>query len=42
MQSCEKKILVTGATGFVASHLIHQLLAQNYQVVGTVRSLAKK
>ena len=36
------KVLVTGATGYVASHLIKELLQRGYEVVGTVRSLAKK
>ena len=31
---------VTGATGFLASELVHQLLAGGYYVHGTVRSLA--
>jgi len=33
-------VLVTGAAGFIASHCIQQLLAQGYQVRGTVRSTA--
>lgn len=36
-----QKVLVTGATGFVASHLILGLLDQGYAVRGTIRSLAK-
>ena len=32
-------ILVTGASGFIASHLVQQLLEQGYRVRGTVRSL---
>jgi nucleoside-diphosphate-sugar epimerase len=32
-------ILVTGATGFVASHTVAQLLQRGYKVRGTVRSL---
>jgi len=36
------KVLVTGATGFIALHCIKQLLDQGYQVKGTVRSLTKK
>jgi uncharacterized protein YbjT (DUF2867 family) len=35
-------ILVTGATGFIASHVINQLLQRGYKVVGTVRNLANK
>ena len=36
------KVLVTGATGFIALHCIQQLLDQGYQVKGTVRSITKK
>ena len=31
-------ILVTGASGFVATHVVKELLEQGYQVRGTVRS----
>mmetsp|Transcript_2119 Transcript_2119/g.2077 ORF Transcript_2119/g.2077 Transcript_2119/m.2077 type:complete len:366 (-) Transcript_2119:118-1215(-) len=34
-------ILVTGATGFIAGHLILQLLNRGYKVRGTVRDLSK-
>lgn len=34
-------VLVTGASGFVAQHVILQLLAKGYSVRGTVRSKAK-
>ncbi|KAK2805861.1 hypothetical protein FQN51_008635 [Onygenales sp. PD_10] len=34
-------VVVTGANGFIASHIVDQLLAQNYLVRGTVRSLSK-
>ncbi|CAK7900707.1 putative NADPH-dependent methylglyoxal reductase Grp2p [[Candida] anglica] len=34
-------IFVSGATGFIAQHLILQLLAKGYKVVGSVRSIAK-
>ncbi|MFC6170810.1 NAD-dependent epimerase/dehydratase family protein [Loigolactobacillus jiayinensis] len=37
-----KKVLVTGGNGFLALHLIKQLLNNDYQVRTTVRSLAKK
>ena len=32
------KVLVTGASGFIASHIVKQLLEQGYDVRGTVRS----
>ncbi|KAF8304367.1 NAD-binding protein [Clavulina sp. PMI_390] len=35
------KILVTGASGFLATHCAAQLLADGYEVVGTVRSQSK-
>lgn len=35
------RVLVTGATGFIASHAIADLLAHGYDVRGTVRSRAK-
>lgn len=34
-----KTVLVTGASGFIASHVVKQLLELNCKVVGTVRSL---
>ncbi|QLG72908.1 hypothetical protein HG535_0D06170 [Zygotorulaspora mrakii] len=34
-------VLVTGATGFIALHIVGDLLDQNYKVIGTVRSEAK-
>lgn len=36
------KVLVTGASGFIALHCIQQLLDQGYHVKGTVRSENKK
>ncbi len=36
----ETKVLVTGATGFVAGHCIQELLTHGYTVRGSVRSLA--
>src|SRR5689334_1013581 len=36
------QILVTGATGFLASHVIKNLLEKGFTVRGTVRSLARK
>jgi nucleoside-diphosphate-sugar epimerase len=35
------KVLVTGATGFIAQHCILQLLEQGYQVRGTARSAGR-
>ena len=32
------RILVTGASGFVAAHLIHEFLSAGYNVRGTLRS----
>jgi len=36
-----KTVLVTGVTGFIAGHVVHELLGRGYSVRGTVRSLAK-
>lgn len=35
------RILVSGANGFLASHIVDQLLLAGFQVRGTVRALAK-
>ncbi|MFN7180816.1 SDR family oxidoreductase [Hyphomonas sp.] len=35
------KVLVTGATGFIAGHVIHQLLEAGHEVTGTARSAAR-
>jgi nucleoside-diphosphate-sugar epimerase len=35
------KVLVTGATGFVGSHLVHRLLQSGHRVVATASSAAK-
>lgn len=35
------KVLVTGATGFIAGHVIHQLIEAGHEVTGTARSAAK-
>lgn len=35
------KVLVTGATGFIAGHVIHQLLEAGHEVTGTARSASK-
>ena len=34
-------VLVTGASGFIASHIVDQLLERGYRVRGTVRDAAK-
>lgn len=34
-------VLVTGATGFIAQHIVDKLLARGYSVIGTSRSQAK-
>lgn len=39
--SIAPRVLVTGASGFIASHIIAALLSLGYRVRGTVRSLAK-
>lgn len=36
---CDKPILVTGATGYLASWIVRLLLEEGYKVRGTVRSL---
>ena len=36
----DTKVLVTGATGFIAGHCIQELLAHGYAVRGSVRDLA--
>jgi dihydroflavonol-4-reductase len=42
MPATDAPILVTGATGFVASRIVEQLLSMGRRVRGTVRSLSKK
>ena len=37
-----EKYLVTGANGYIASHVVDQLLKQGHHVRGTVRSLDDK
>ena len=39
MNNKKERVLVTGATGYIASHVIKELLEKNYSVRGTVRSL---
>jgi len=34
-------VCVTGASGFIAAHLVKSLLEKGYRVKGTVRSLSK-
>ena len=36
------KVFVTGATGYLARHVIRELLESGYQVVGSVRDLARE
>ena len=38
----EDHILVTGASGYIAIHVVHQLLQQNVKVRGTVRNLGNE
>ncbi|KAA0162869.1 hypothetical protein FNF27_07817 [Cafeteria roenbergensis] len=40
--STARKVCVTGASGFIASHLTAMLLERGYTVHGTVRSMARK
>jgi nucleoside-diphosphate-sugar epimerase len=35
------KTLLTGANGFVAAHLLDQLIAEGHHVTGSVRSISK-
>lgn len=34
-------VFISGATGFIAQHIVSQLLEQNYKVIGSARSQAK-
>ncbi|CAL9733647.1 NADPH-dependent methylglyoxal reductase Gre2p [Monosporozyma servazzii] len=34
-------VFISGATGFIAKHIVGQLLDQNYKVIGTARTQAK-
>lgn len=35
------KVFITGASGFIAQHIVKLLVSKGYEVIGTVRSLAK-
>ncbi|SCU80074.1 LAMI_0B00716g1_1 [Lachancea mirantina] len=37
----DEKVIVTGASGFVASHIVNILLSERFHVIGTVRSKEK-
>lgn len=37
----KQKVLVSGASGFIASHIVKQLVDLGYHVIGTVRSESK-
>lgn len=37
----DKPVCVTGASGFIAAHIVQQLLAKGYSVRGTVRKSPK-
>lgn len=41
IESMVTTVLITGASGFIAQHIVKQLLEQNYTVIGTVRSKTK-
>jgi dihydroflavonol-4-reductase len=41
IQNMTKTVLVTGVTGFIAGHVVHELLSRGYIVRGTVRGMAK-
>lgn len=42
MDSSAPRVLVTGVSGYVASHIVVSLLALGYRVRGTIRSIAKR
>ena len=37
-----KKVLVTGASGFIGSHCVIDLLEHGYQVIGTIRDMSRE
>lgn len=41
-EDMSQTILVSGASGYIASHVIKLLLERGYKVIGTVRNLANK
>lgn len=41
-KSTGETVLVTGASGFIATHCIHQLLEQGYNVRGTLRTMSRE
>ncbi|EEB96306.1 hypothetical protein MPER_04580, partial [Moniliophthora perniciosa FA553] len=41
MSSTTGPVLITGATGFIGSHIVSQLLAKNVKVRAVVRSASK-
>jgi nucleoside-diphosphate-sugar epimerase len=42
MTDNDRLVLVTGAGGFLASHIVKQLLEHNYRVRGSVRNINDK
>jgi nucleoside-diphosphate-sugar epimerase len=38
-KNSDKTVLVTGAGGYLASHVIYYLLKEGYKIKGTVRDL---
>lgn len=41
MTTPAEKVLVTGASGYIAAHIINLLFSQGYEIVGTVRTASK-
>jgi uncharacterized protein YbjT (DUF2867 family) len=37
-----EKVLVTGASGFIAKHVVAELIRQGYQVQATLRDLSRE